>query len=66
MKTSGLRIFVDFFSPMLEVLVGIVGAGIGEGKVPVTPVEVPTGGGGGTAIAAPMERLTGGSDGAGV
>lgn len=66
MKTSGLRIFVDFFSPMLEVLVGIVGAGVGEEKVPATPVEVLTGGGGGTAIVAPMEGLTGGSDGTGV
>lgn len=59
-KTSGLRIFVDFFSP---VLVTLVGAGVGEGGVATTPIAVPEGGGGEMAVKALVGRPAGGGGG---
>lgn len=66
MKTSGLRIFVDFFSPMPEALVGTVGAGIDKRKIAVTPVEVSARGNGSAAAAALVGGLTCSGNGAGM
>lgn len=62
MKASRLKIFIDFFSLTLKALVGTVGAGIGEGRVATTLVEVPAEGDSGAIAAAPVGRLTGSSN----
>lgn len=57
MKISGLEIFVDFFFPMLEMLVSIISAGVGEGEVAATPIKMSMGDSDGAAAAASIGEL---------
>lgn len=63
MKTLGSEIFVNFFSPMLDMLVDIVGIGVGERRVAATSIEVPVRKGGDVAAAAPVGGLMSGGGG---
>ena len=62
-KTSRSKIFIDFFPSMLKALVGTIGAGVGEGRVAATPIEIPVEGSGDAAAAVPIGGLIGGGGG---